>query len=503
MLTHAWRSPFFQALCRSVWAGAVVSLPLTSLPLLVDLSGASTVAPPAVVLLAVLALIWLGPYSLQGGELPAEVRPLIAFGGVAVVTWAAAFFIELPPFRDKSLLSEAREAFLTLAMGLITYLTVAAYAASSSKTLQLSLKLLNWSGLAVMLWSSVQAIFAFFHRSMYPDVLLAIQNLFVARHAPLFFARVTGLAYEPSWLAHQLNLVYLPVWLAASLCGYSAHARKLWRFSLENFLLVGGALQLFLSFSRVGWVSFLMVGAFVAVSATLRLVQRITNALLVRWKLASAQRLLRLALSGGLLAAFAVAYAAAALGLAFLGAQLEPRLGRIFAQDWRQAGGFFELTNQLAFAERVVYWASGFDVFGEHPFLGVGLGNAGFYFAEKMPAYGHGLVEVVNLFNRQSFVPNTKSLWVRLLAETGLMGFAVFAAWLVVLWQAARLARYAHEPLLRMLGAAGQFALIAFLVEGFSVDSLALPYLWFAAGMLSAAAYLSRRPAAESLQGIY
>ncbi len=494
ILSSGWHSPVYQTICRALWVGAVVMLPITSLPLLVDLSGSSSVAPPSVVLLILLVALWGVPYVFQRELIPVEATPLLAFVGVAVVAWAEAFFAEIPPFRGKTILTEAREAFITLAMGVVVYLATAAFAASSTKTLRLTLRLVNWSGLVVILWSLVQAIYAVFYVSQYPNILVEIQNVFVARHAPLFFARVTGVAYEPSWLAHQLNLVYLPLWLAASLYGYTAHPRKVWRLSVENLLLAGGVLELFLSFSRVGWVSFLLVVAFVVISANLSLIRRILHGVFARWKLhAAAQRFVRPVLMGMLLIVFLAAYAGATVGLAFVGAQFEPRLGRIFQEDLSQAGGFFELTNQLAFAERVVYWASGFEIFGDHPLLGMGLGNAGFYFPDKMPAYGHALVEVDDLFNRQGFTPNTKSLWVRLLAETGIVGFAVFASWLFVLWQSGQLARGVRDPLLRTLGAAGQFALIAFLVEGFSIDSFALPYVWFAAGLLSAAGLLARR----------
>jgi hypothetical protein len=118
--------------------------------------------------------------------------------------------------------------------------------------------------------------------------------------------------------------------------------------------------------------------------------------------------------------------------------------------------------------------------------LGVGLGNAGLYFPEKMPAFGWELVEINNTFYRWSDLPNIKSLWVRIPAETGLVGFGLFLAWLYLLWHSTRLGRSSIDPLLRTLAWAGTFAWIAFLIEGFSVDSLALPYFWFAMALVTA-----------------
>jgi hypothetical protein len=48
------------------------------------------------------------------------------------------------------------------------------------------------------------------------------------------------------------------------------------------------------------------------------------------------------------------------------------------------------------------------------------------------------------------------------------------------------------EPLLRTVGLAGQIVLVAFLAEGFSVDTFALPYLWISLGIISAAGALLR-----------
>jgi hypothetical protein len=55
------------------------------------------------------------------------------------------------------------------------------------------------------------------------------------------------------------------------------------------------------------------------------------------------------------------------------------------------------------------------------------------------------------------------------------------------------LARSVKDPVIKVAGLTGQLVLIAFIVEGFSVDSFALPYFWFSAGLLSASAYLARQ----------
>jgi O-antigen ligase len=152
-------------------------------------------------------------------------------------------------------------------------------------------------------------------------------------------------------------------------------------------------------------------------------------------------------------------------------------------------------SDRLAFSERVVYWYGGWHVFSDYPF-GVGLGNAGFYMVDRMNGQGLESQEIRNLVYRANYLPNSKNLWTRLLSETGFLGFAVFLVWLIVLWRSAARTRKSESQLLRTVGLAGQLFLMAYLVEGLSMDSFAMPYQWLMAGLISAAGLLARREAA-------
>jgi O-antigen ligase len=116
------------------------------------------------------------------------------------------------------------------------------------------------------------------------------------------------------------------------------------------------------------------------------------------------------------------------------------------------------------------------------------LGNSGFFFPEKMSGYGWGLVEVRRLMYIDTALPNIKSLWVRLLAETGLVGFAFFVCWLYLGWHTSSwLEKNVADRRGKMLALMGKLVIIALVFEGFSVDSFALPYLWFSLGLVTAA----------------
>lgn len=489
----SWLPRSYSLLCQLLWAVAVIVLPITSYPLLVKLTPSSTVAPLTTIFLAVLGVVWFLPRvlhngaDLRGGQLLAESKPLLWFALAAGVAWVASFFIDMPSYRERSNLTEGLKAFLTLGLGLVAYFVPAAWLSADRKHLHRTLILINMAGILVIAWSLVQAYFVIFNHGEYPFKLEQFQRLFSSRRGdPLIQSRLTGFAYEPSWLAHQLNLIFLPVWLAATLKGYSAQ-RKLWRISLENVLLLCGIFILFISASRIGWLSFLLVVASQVLVWNLQLAQWIQGWLSRRLRIRPAwEKVTRVLVPAVLLACFGAVYIALGLGMLSLGARFEPRLAKILKKDPFAASSFYAFTNELAFAERTVYWGAGVEIFAGHPLLGVGLGNAGFYFPEKMPAYGWGLVEINKLFNRWTALPNIKSLWVRIPAETGLVGFGLFLGWFYLLWHSARLGRSAADPLLRALAWAGTFAWIAFLIEGFSVDSLALPYFWFAMALVSA-----------------
>ncbi|HSB67145.1 MAG TPA: hypothetical protein VLD65_11230, partial [Anaerolineales bacterium] len=90
-------------------------------------------------------------------------------------------------------------------------------------------------------------------------------------------------------------------------------------------------------------------------------------------------------------------------------------------------------------------------------------------------------------------LPNVKSLWFRLLAETGIIGFSLFITWFFCLFQSSRFTQHHSNETIKTLAFAGQLALLAFIGEGLSIDSFAMPYLWVIAGIIAAVAMHYRR----------
>ncbi len=484
-----WFSKVYQVVCWALWGAALLALPITSFPWLSDRLGGTSVAAPSAFLFLILALVWLLPFVLRGGQLPRESAPLLIFLSAALISWAAAFFANVPTFRGRGPLSEGLEICATVSLGMASFFVPAVWVMKGGKRLLWTVRFINLGGIALLAWSLVQAGVVIFKDGDYPQALIEFQWLFSMRSGgPLFANRLTGFAYEPSWLGHQLNLIYLPIWFAATVLRWSAYRWRCLGITLENILFLVGGGVLFLSVSRLGWASFLLVLTCASLLGLARWVDTL-------WKRMRPQsgRTSRVILAVCVVLASLVIYPCVGWGLLQVGARFETRLARIMSRNILEANNLYEVFNNLEFAERVMYWDAGLRTYADHWFLGTGLGNSGFYFSQNVYSFGLMLPEVANLLNRFDYIPNTKSLWVRVLTETGLLGFAFFLAWYYALGMAGITAWRSREGMLQSIGLAGLFALLAFLLEGFSMDSFALPYFWLEAGLLAGVGAAARR----------
>lgn len=482
-----------RAVAWLLWGAALVLVPITSLPLLRDVIGPVTVVPLSMVPVALLVLVWLIPNLVRGGLLPKPAVPLAAFLLVALAASATATFLDIRPILGQDMLGREARGLVTLLAGFAFYL-VAATLPQSEGDLSASLRWIYAGGIVLLVYSSIQAWFVLSNATEIPATLREFHRMLVMRDPSA--DRVSGFAFEPSWLADQLVLLYIPLWLASTLRGYSVFSPKRKRLSPEAGLLLWGVGILFLSSSRIGLLAFLFVIGVVGVYGSFRLSQawaeRAWRAQGRKASVGSPPALYRVVLMIVLVAVIA----AALLSMVSLGAQLDPRLARLFTTTYGdliagQGGGLYELANRLAYAERVMYWTTAYRAFSLHPILGVGLGNAGFFFRETLPAVGTSLPEMIRILNGSPEFPNAKSLWFRLLGETGILGFLCFVTWIIIVFLGARALAGKHQGVMGVLGLAGMLALGALLVEGFSLDTFALPQLWLIPGLVTAALALT------------
>lgn len=472
------------ALNTGLWVGMVVLLPITSMPLIVRLTGSDVVAAPSGLFLAGLVVLWLIPFLLKRGPFPIQSLPLLLFAAVAIFSTAGGWLSAIPPRKTADMLRTPAVALITLAVGLCFYLVSASWP-NTDKRLRLTLRVLNYSGMVVLLWALTQAaVWYLFHR--YPTWMRTIHSFYSV--GTLFRQRFVGFALEPSWLANQLNMLYLPYWFAATLRSFTAHRGRFKGLSIENVLFAGGIVVLLLTLSRVGLLAFLMVVGFLILRSAYRFSSRINRGRASKNGTTSMAFLNQKLMTGVVFLGILLAFALAILVLGVVLSHLDYRMAKLFTLDFtNQEDPILYLAQELSLASRISYWRSGWRLFGDHPWMGVGLGNAGFYMPEYLDGYAWRLPEVRDLVFRSGSLLNIKSLWIRILAETGIVGFAFYLAWWFMNWWTGVFMESRNDRLQATLGSMVLFSLVASLLEGFSLDTFALPYPWIPTGLLGAA----------------
>ena len=459
---------------RFAWYLMIASLPLTSMPLVKKLLGSDSVASPAVVFLLILLFLWIAGLAYKDKIWGStNILPLALFCCTAVIATLISLFYKTPAFKDFGQLSPVISALGTLTIGFLFFFIASSFPIDDEIKRQ-TLKIINWTGLVILIWCAFQAI-AWYGTNHYPQWMFSIQGALSAR--VLYRQRATGFALEPSWLAHQLNMLYLPFWISASVTGYSSHSFRLRKISFENILLIGGVLALGLTLSRVGFAAFLIMAALAFTRMHPRLVSTIQNWVSMKWKTGTTPD--RKTISNLMFIVYALILAL----VIFIFYKIDPRMASLFKFSFDQDNPLLRYFNQLKFGDRVVYWLTGWNIFNQFPILGVGLGNAGFYFPENIPAYGWSLLEVRRLLYRSHLLLNVKSLWFRLLAETGIVGTSLFIGWVISLISCLIEKYRSLNQREKMMGFAGLLVIVGMAFEGLSIDSFAMPYWWVSLGL--------------------
>jgi O-antigen ligase len=464
-------SDILRKISRFSWLIMIALLPISSMPLVAKLLGSDSVASPAILFLVILAIAWFLPRVVRGEAFSNHILPLFLFCLIALVATALSLFYHVPAFKGINQFAPAISSVGTLLIGFFFFITASSFL-ETREDVRLTVQVLNWSGLVLVAWALLQAFF-WYGFNHYPQWMFDFQGMVSAR--VLYRQRVNAFALEPSWLAHQLNMLYLPLWLACTYKRISFHRFRLWKFNFENLLLLGGMGVLLLTLSRVGVAAFILVLLLVALVLQGRVVSWLESLINRKGSLHLGRRAI-----SGLLILF---YLLVIFAVVFAFTRIDPRMASLFSFSFNQDDALLRFFNELKFGDRVIYWLTGWKIFNAYPFLGVGLGNAGYYFPKYLPAYGWSLVEVENLLNRTTILLNIKSLWLRLLAETGLVGFSLFIGWLVSLLPTLLRKIRNKCSSISVFGWMGCFVLAALLLEGFSIDSFAMPYWWVSLGL--------------------
>jgi O-antigen ligase len=486
------------SLSRFLWALVLVTLPVTSFRYLPFMGAGTTVRPLALIPLALLLPVLM--VQLKRGEIerpwPRALTVLLAF--VLAALAATAFGATLAPveLRGVDFFDRALRAGITLVIGLM-FFVVAVWMNQSERDVKFSVKWLL-AGLVVhLIWGAIQFVGL---NTGHRQELVKIQQLFSVRGL-VKNKRISGFAYEPSWLAGQIVTLYLPWLMAALLMRFRALDSEkravVYRLSpfVEPLLLVAALTALLMTYSRSGLAVAVLAGAvtFMLVGGGMvRAFGGWVRAGFDRQRWTSKMAALQAAGSRILMAVLAVAI----LGAAGLFLADKGYIAAFFKSD---KTNLFDYAVDVYLGPRLAYATAALTAFQEYPLTGVGLGASGFWIYPNMPNWVlAGVPEISEQLSPLSnLYPNPKNLYVRLLAETGLAGFALFLAfYLTVLAEALSLLRGSGTA--RWLAAAGIFALAAVMLQGISQDSFAMPEMWLTLGILIGAAGAFLPPASQS-----
>jgi O-antigen ligase len=470
---------------RVLWAVFLISLPVTSFPYFPGNFGGGTLVRPlsAYPLLILLVLVILPRFFTR--PLPRTLLSFLPFILISLAATLLASLRSIEALQGISVLARMLRALATLGLGGAIYLAITLWP-KSRQDLRFSLRWL-YAGFALALfWGTLQVGYIIHFNPGWFQFLSAAQRFVSTRR--LFTNRVSGLTYEPNWFADQIVFLLLP-WLVAAVLSGSSMFHWRWKFiTVEWFLLAWAIAILPFTFSRAG----LLVLVVLLVCAVLFLRGRGRQAagavvsrsgLLVR-RLAEALAILVI-LAGGI-------YLAGTRNVFFARVwdffQHRPTQGTI-----EYIGEYFEY---LGFGARFAYWGTAYRVYEDHPLFGVGLGNYAFYFDEKLPDRPLATVpEVLRLIvpeEGRNRLITAKNLYLRLLAETGLVGTASFLAFVMAIFGCALFLWFSPGQEARFWGAGSLLAMLAFILVAFSFDSFAVPNMWVVFGLITAAARLWR-----------
>ena len=453
---------------RFLWGAALFTVPITSFRYFPFLGDSTYVRPLSLYPIALLLPLLFIQLAQGKTSIPraGTLTPVLGFVLIALTATSIGVLLNPLPLREQEYFGRVVRAWATLGIGL-SFFIAAVWMNRNEEDLRFSLKWLLAGFVVDVLWSGVQAL-AFYTPLLKKVTVTHWQRVFSMREL-VKTNRVSGMAYEPAWLAGQIATVYLP-WLFASLLTRVRVTRFKW---LEMLLLGFAALLLLATFSRGGL--FTAIGASLL---TLLFVGRAELRAGWNWFVSGFRRGNNWLLRVGVIVLFVGALAGAGLFLSQKG-----YITRLFNT---RAESLEDFIIENSAGARAAYTFGALGAYEESPIIGVGLGASGFYIYEHLPDWALTTVPEIarQLSPDNRLYPNPKNLYARLLAETGLIGFFVFVAFLFSMLGDALSALQSKTAVGRYLGIAGIFSWFAIALSNITQDSFATPNIWINFGIL-------------------
>ena len=456
---------------RLLWGLALLTLPVTSFRWFPGLGESTLVRPLALYPLAILLPLlliqaWRRKITLT---FSGAFIALGAFVLYAIFSSSVGALLDPIPLRGQTYDGRALRALITLFIG-IAFFVAAVWMNKSESDLRFTVKWI-FAGLCLDLaWSGLQAV-TFYTGLLEKEMVTHWQLAFSMREL-VRTNRISGLAYEPAWLAGQLATVFFPFLFASVLTKYRLTSVP-W---LEPALLVLSTLVLFATYSRGGLLITLGVSSLMMLLFGRDILHGMWAWFINGFR---ERRLISFIFRLSILFAFVGVIAGAFI---FLSQK------NYFRRLWEiNADSLSEYIVDINAGARGAYTAGALQAFSEYPLTGVGLGGSGFYIYQNLPDWALTTVpEIAKQLNPANrLYPNPKNLHARLLAETGLFGFFLFIALQLYLLGETLLIYRQGSYWARFAAVAGVFAWLAIALYNFTQDSLTTPNIWIVPGIMA------------------
>jgi O-antigen ligase len=454
---------------RFLWGAALFTLPVTSFRYFPFLGDTTYVRPLAFYPIAFLIPLLMIQILRGRASLPraGALTPLTVWVLFILAATSFGALLDPLPLRGQEYAGRAIRAWATLLIGL-SFFVSAVWMNRNEDDLRFTVRWLL-AGLVIdIFWSGVQSL-AFYTPLLEKVTVTHWQRAFSMREL-VRTNRVSGMAYEPAWLAGQLVTVYLP-WLLASLLTRLRVTRFKW---LEITLFGLTVLLLLATFSRGG-----LLIAVVASALTILIAGRAELRVLFEWFISGFQRGGNWILRVGIVVLAIGALAGAGL---FLGQK-----GYITRLFDTQADSLEDFIIKNSAGARAAYTFGALGAYEQSPITGVGLGASGLYIYDNLPDWAMTTVPEIarQLSPENRLYPTPKNMYARLLAETGLFGFILYFAFLFSVLGDSLMGLQGRKLFVRYLGIAGLFSLIAIALYNNTQDSFATPNIWLIPGVVT------------------
>ena len=352
---------FSVMLARFLWGAALFTLPVTSFRYFPGMGEGTLVRPLSFYPVALLGLVLIFQFYRDKTSIPRTGVwiPLIVF--VLLMLAASSYGALLNPLtlRGQDYFGRVIRAWVTVVIG-FSFFIASVWMNRNEEDLRFTLRWLLAGFVMDVAWSSIQALA--FYTPLLPKVTVTHWQRAFSMRELVRSNRISGMAYEPAWLAGQITTIYMP-WLLAALLTRIRVTRFKW---FEPALFGGALLLLLATYSRGG-----LLAALIALTVTFLFAGRAEIRAGRNWFVSGFQRGRDLILRLGIIVLVLAAITGSGLFLSRKG-----YITRLFNSN---AENLQEFIIENSAGARAAYIFGALGAYEESPWLGVGLGASGFY----------------------------------------------------------------------------------------------------------------------------